>query len=484
MKKFLNSFKTRSLRVGGYSVIATAALIAIVILVNVVVNILPDSVTKFDLTSDGVYEISGQSRTIAKDLDMDVTIYWIYASGKEDPTLENFLNSYVSLSHRLHLKTVDPDENPGFATKYGIETAVNNSLVVESEKRYRYIPHSQIFRTSYQMDDSSESGIAMVVTFEGDGVLTSGVSYVVNDVLPVAYRLEGHGETYVDQTYIEKVELDNIKLDKLNLATSGAVPEDCDLLMLLNPSTDISEEEYGMIERFVNNGGNFLLITRPTLKEGARDNLLKLMATYGLTEEKGMIVDPNSNNYLASQNSLYLLPTVNVHKITQPLRQYGYRALLVAASGLKVAQEKPEGISDITQLLVTSNDAYAKKEIDLSHLSKDEGDTDGPFCVGAIATKKNESGKESYIVWYTSASILDPTASAVVSGANENLFLNTVDYLASLEESIGIHGKTITSDYLTVPASEKNLWMVILIGVIPVLTVVAGIIVTLRRRAR
>ncbi|MBP5224820.1 MAG: GldG family protein [Lachnospiraceae bacterium] len=484
MKKFLNSFKSRSLRVGGYSVIATVALVLIVILVNVAVAVLPDSVTKFDLSADGIYEISGQSRTIAKNLDMDVTVYWIYAEGKDDPTLENFLNRYVSLSRRLHLKTVDPDENPGFATKYGIEQISDNTLVVESDKRYRYIPHSQIFRTSYQMDETAESGIAMVVTFEGDAVLTSAVSYVVNDVLPVAYRLEGHGESYVDASYTEKVELDNIKLDKLNLATAGAVPDDCDLLMMLNPSSDISDEEYVMIENFLNRGGNFFLITSPTLKEGARDNLLKLMAKYGLTEEKGMVVDPNSNNYLASQNSLYLLPTVNVHAITQPLRQYGYRALLFGASGLRVAEEKPAGVSDIRQLLVSSDDAYAKKEIDLSHLSKDEGDAEGPFCLGALVTKKNEAGKESYIVWYTSASILDPTASAIVSGANENLFLNTVDYMASLEENIGIHGKTITSDYLTVPASEKNLWMVVLIGVIPVLTVVAGIIVTLRRRAR
>ena len=42
MKKFLNSFKTRSFRVGGYSVFATLIVVAIVILVNVAVNALPD----------------------------------------------------------------------------------------------------------------------------------------------------------------------------------------------------------------------------------------------------------------------------------------------------------------------------------------------------------------------------------------------------------------------------------------------------------
>ncbi|MBQ6036012.1 MAG: hypothetical protein IJL43_01765, partial [Lachnospiraceae bacterium] len=65
-----------------------------------------------------------------------------------------------------------------------------------------------------------------------------------------------------------------------------------------------------------------------------------------------------------------------------------------------------------------------------------------------------------------------------------NLFLNTLDYLTDLPDIIGIHGKTISSDYLTVPASAKNLWMVTLIGVIPACVIIAGIIVTVRRRMR
>jgi len=484
MKKFLNSFKTRSFRVGGYSVVATLAVVLIIVLVNVGVAVLPDSWTKYDLTTNGVYEISDQSRNIVRGLDMDVNVYWIVPAGSEDVTIDNFLKRYQSLSPRMHLEKIDPNENPGFATKYDLSNVSDNSILVESEKRFRYIPHSQIFKSTYVMDENSESGMSIQVTFEGDAVVTSAVSFVVNDALPIAYRLTGHGESSLDSSYKTKVELDNIKLEDLSLAAAGSVPEDCDLLIILNPTTDLPDDELTLIREFVDRGGNLLLITAPTSKEGVRDNFHKLMEGYGMTEEKGMVVDPNSGNYRASNNALWLLPTLNVHSITQPLRAAGYRPLFVASAGLRVAEEKPEGIKDLRELLVTSDQAFAQITIDLNHLIKKDGDVDGPFCLGALAVKENANGSESTVVWYSSVSILDSAASAFVSGANENLFLNTVDFLTDLEENIGIHGKTITSDYLTVPAGAKNLWMVILIGVIPAIFIIAGIIVTVRRKVR
>ena len=120
MKKHLNSFETRSLRIGGYSVIATVVVIAIVVLMNVGVAILPEAITKFDLTKNSVYEISEQSRTILQNLDMDVTAYWIVAEGKEDITIQNFLDRYQSLSSHLNVVKIDPDEDPSFAKRYEI----------------------------------------------------------------------------------------------------------------------------------------------------------------------------------------------------------------------------------------------------------------------------------------------------------------------------------------------------------------------------
>ena len=96
------SFKTRSFRAGGYSAVATAIVIAIAVLVNVIVGALPVKYTQLDITPDGLYSISEQTETMVKELQDEITIYWIVQSGQEDVTLENMLNQYKSLSSKIN----------------------------------------------------------------------------------------------------------------------------------------------------------------------------------------------------------------------------------------------------------------------------------------------------------------------------------------------------------------------------------------------
>ena len=49
---------SKSLRQGGYLAAVTAAVVALVVLVNLVMGQLPSNVTEFDLTDNSLYEIS------------------------------------------------------------------------------------------------------------------------------------------------------------------------------------------------------------------------------------------------------------------------------------------------------------------------------------------------------------------------------------------------------------------------------------------
>ena len=82
------SYKTRSFRVGGYSVAATAMILAICIAANFLINALPSNLTKLDTSSNQLYSISQQTETILASLEKEIQIYWIVQSGQEDSTLE------------------------------------------------------------------------------------------------------------------------------------------------------------------------------------------------------------------------------------------------------------------------------------------------------------------------------------------------------------------------------------------------------------
>ena len=90
-KEIADSFKTRSFRAGGYSIAATAIVLAIVILINLVVGALPAKMTKFDITENQLYSISEQTQAVVREVTKDITIYWILTDGEEDGYLKSLL---------------------------------------------------------------------------------------------------------------------------------------------------------------------------------------------------------------------------------------------------------------------------------------------------------------------------------------------------------------------------------------------------------
>ena len=70
-----NAFRTRSFRVGGYSIAAVAMVTAIAVAANVFINALPTDMTQLDTTSAKLYSLSEETENILESLDEDITIY-------------------------------------------------------------------------------------------------------------------------------------------------------------------------------------------------------------------------------------------------------------------------------------------------------------------------------------------------------------------------------------------------------------------------
>ena len=122
---------TIAFRGGGYSLVITAIMLALLIVVNIFASALPTSMTKYDISASKLYSITSNTKVVVNALEEDVTIYWIVQSGKEDEAIENLLSKYESLSDHIEIVKKNPDVFPTFAEQYTDETVSNNSLVVE-----------------------------------------------------------------------------------------------------------------------------------------------------------------------------------------------------------------------------------------------------------------------------------------------------------------------------------------------------------------
>ena len=240
MKQNRNAF-----RGGAYSLILSAVVLTILIVVNILVNALPENLTKYDISAAKLYSITSNTKAVVNGLDEDVTIYWIVQADKEDAVIENLLNKYDSLSDHIQIVKKNPDVYPTFAEQYTDETVENNSLVVECGDRSRFIGYDDIYISEADMYSYSYN-----TSFDGEGAITSAIDYVVNEEQPKIYVLEGHGEAELPTTFSEQLEKENMELNTFSLLTVDAIPEDAACVMIYAPTTDISQEEKDISAHF------------------------------------------------------------------------------------------------------------------------------------------------------------------------------------------------------------------------------------------
>ncbi|MBQ3485086.1 MAG: GldG family protein [Clostridia bacterium] len=462
-------------RAGSYSVAAAAVVIAIAIFLNLIVGSLPSTMTEIDMTANSIYALSDQTKRIAASLDKDVTLYIICNQGNEDDTIQRLLNRYADLNSHIKVTSVDPTNDPTFLTKYELEITqlYENSVLVVCGNRSRLVGYDKIFVTEYSMDYYSYN-YTTTTTFEGENALTNAIHYVSSDDLPKVYTLTGHGEEALSDSIKAMLEQDNFEYEDLSILTAEALPEDAAAVIIHQPATDLNEDEAALLTSYLENSGNVVLVTS-YMSADSMPNLLSVTRAMGLELGDGIIIEGDRNMRL-TRYPYYILPDAASHDVTDSIINAGYYILSPLAQPIV---ETADSTADITWLLSTSDSAYAKVDaLNMTTTSKEDGDADGPFNVGAIA----ENGGK--LLWLTGDGMFDEYIDSAVSGGNSNLLLNTLNWMGGQEESISIRAKSLDETGLSVTESESGFWSAVMIGVIPAALVAVGIIIWARRKRR
>ena len=231
--------KSRHLKSGSYSALITVIVIAVIIVVNLMVNALPATVTKFDFTEQQTFTLSEQTKQMVKGLKEDVTIYVIAQKENESQSLLSLLEKYQALSSNLKVEVKDPAVYPAFTSQYTEETLTDNSLIVVSGEQSRVVTFIEMYdKLGYNEQDNSLQ-LTSESIFVGEDMITSAIDYVTAESLPKLYIMTGHGEQPIG-SFASEIQRENISNTTLNLAREGRVPEDADCILMEAPTSDIS----------------------------------------------------------------------------------------------------------------------------------------------------------------------------------------------------------------------------------------------------
>ena len=470
MDKIKQLFQTKDSRRGSYSIAVTAVVIGIVILFNLLVAQLPQKIRQIDISDTNIYEISSKSQKLLKNLKNDVNLYVIAEKGSTDDRIKTFITKYASLSGRLRVEWIDPVLHPSALTKYDTE---KNSIVVscKATDRQTSISFDDILVTESSYYNTSSSA----TKFDGDGQLTSAVDYVTNTKEYKAYYTAGHGETALSSSVTGLMEKSRISVSELNLLTASSIPDDCDLLILNGPTSDLTKDEAKVLTAYLKKGGNVMSLLAYTDKIMTR--------LYGIFEDYGMKV---ANGYIADAercyqgNYYYLIPNLSVSG--DMASGISSNSVLVVNSKGMTQTDPVRDTINVESFMTTSENGCAVTE---------KKQTQGTYILGAAATEsvtvKDSGGKkkkkDSRLTVYGSNMLIDAQITESFSTLeNLTLFMNSVTANLDSADNISISPKSLQVTYNTI--AHPGIFSILIIFVIPSVVIAGGFIIWFRRRRR
>ena len=467
--------RRRSWKRGGYLAGMTALAVVLVILINLIAGQLPSHLKEFDLTGNDLYEISDTSTVYLSALSDDVEIVVLAQEDSVDQRITKFLDRYAALSDHITVTELDPVAYPTQASAYDAE---ENSLIVSCEAtgKQRVIPFSDII--TYTVDMNSFSYVED--SFDAEGQLTSAIDYVTGDTQKLLYTVTGHGESDLPAAITDAIDKANLSLSSVSPLANGGVPEDCDLLIVNGPTTDLSADEITMFQDYLSGGGQMILLLAQS--DAALPNWESFLYDCGLDVADGYIAD-TAQYYPQFGSPFYLYATLNTASDVCADCDPNALTYLANTRGFTqtAASQAEDAAVTVTPFLTTSENAYAVTETD---------QVQGSYLLGAVCTWESdtadgettlEPAAGGRLTVLGSTSFLDEEIiSSNPSLANQTIFMNAVTVGFDDLSNLSIPAKSLSVTYNTIV--NPGLWSTLYIVLLPIVVLVVGLVIWMRRR--
>ena len=477
IKKILNS---KNLKYGSNSIILIAAVIAIAVILNMLVDLLG---VKWDLTPNKLYSISDTTKELLSSLDKDVRIVGLFdettiSSGDRYNDVIQLLESYAKYP-RVTVEYIDPDKHPGIIKELDPDNLKDLSFsdfVVMHNGKLKKLEYYDLFKTEF---NQMTFGYDLVGTNAEQG-FTGAIKYVTADVTPTVYFLEGHEENKVDSDYAtlkEYLERNNYDVKSLNLYSEERVPEDAEILVIASPKKDITVSERNMIHEYIKNGGETIFMFDPLETNPEFTEFQKLLGEINISLNYDRVKENDSTRHIPN-NSYSLVPNLQSNTINSSLNPSSFVMIMPESRSINILKNEKDYIT-VTSLLKTSDSAVGEQ------IDRNQGaDIEGPLEL-AVAVEYVGGFDPAKILVMGNASFMTDSAISRYQNYSINgmyFFLNSLMWMQDKADDFFIAPKSYEMPRLQITASQATITGIAVVVVLPLLILGTGFIVFLRRR--
>lgn len=475
-KERLNDFKDFCVKDTSRMILLVAILIVLYLLLNLFMQ--DKQLAQIDLTEGKLHTLTDRSKDIAKNIEKDITFYlWQIDDNDGIPDL---LRQYNRENSKISFKQVTIDDKD-LIQKFGFEDGYPSIVASSSNGNTAWINESDL----WTYDDS------LTIIDLSEQKITNSLLFLNNDKQYKVYILAGKTPYDLDtdlETLWQYLEYDNYIVDTLNLGATGAIPEDCDVILIFGLTEDFTTSETNLLLDYIAKGGD-LVIANDIDTTGQRSlvNFQTILDEYCIKLPNYMVQETSKDKIVnQSYQGLTFKGTINAdHEITRAFRNVGYFPLMSGVGPIELDYTKAYSNNvEPTAIIASSN--YSNL-LNMANKTVDESGTS--YTLAAAIIKSSESGQESRLVVFGTAESFsnhmyvndDNYAYPFINDkANLSAMLNSFAFVSNQGELYSIR-KVSSETYFsaTVDQTKKVLFIVTFM---PFFVAITGIVVCHKRR--
>ena len=363
LRSGLTSRRGRHGAAAGASTVLVVAIVCLLSFLNLRHN------QRIDLTENQAFSLSSQSRKVVEALEGEIRVVGFFQDEMQSGAFEELMQQYRYVSARVNYEVVDPQKEPGRVAQFDVE-------------RFGQIAVAAGAKTEI-VDDFDEAKI------------TNAIIKVTREGQKIVYFLTGHGERSLEESgpeglsqVKEAIERQNYVVRSYNLAQENDLPADPAVLISAGPTVSFLPNEVRLLKEYLEGGGKLLLMLDPR----TRFSMDGLLGEYGLGVDGNVVIDASGVGQLFGLGvAAPIVSTYEAHAITDELR--GVMTFFPMAQSVKTT-DSPLGYSS-SKLFSTSARSWGETDLEGNEAAFDEGrDIQGPLALAAVAVKTVQTGGE------------------------------------------------------------------------------------------
>ena len=507
-----NPFKSKKFKHGGLSVLFTVIFIAAIVLVNVVFNLVLDRFDiKADLTDNSIFTLSEESEEYLKGVDKKINFYvtadedTLKASGEKlYLQVAEFLEKMTELNGGFTLDYVNLLSDPDFSKGYS-ETLSEGMVIVKNGEndRYRILKMADFLR--YTLSDGksySYSEATYYVYYGGMGItgyssiaeeeiLSAIMSVSMDNPTRIAFS-DGFGEG--DSTIFSNIATKNAyEVTTINIDKSEKIGEDIDVVVIYAPTSDYNVNAVNKIDEWLSNGGKYgksLIYVAASSSAVDTPNLDELLSEWGLSIGKGYVAQLDTEHAFYSGEVLPLLQDLELNKDSEYYKNMklpdnaafmGWRLRPVNT----LWEEKSNFTNTVIASTYGENCVMFPFEADINTWKPEDSDYHSYNAIVESSKVRYDGATPYYsrIIAIGSDSIFMENFTGASNYSNAEVALSLLDTNSEGGfEKISVMEKSFTAETYQIDTGKQIGIGITFAVIIPVIIIVIGIIVWVRRR--